>query len=286
MTGTATSTETGTESPPLVSVVIPVLRDTGPLGELLDLLPRGGRLEIIVVNGETGAPPDDALRALQARCPDVRWAECSVGRARQMNHGAALASARWLLFLHADSRLHRDWLDELERLDSAPGVVGGSYRFVLDSPAASARLIEWGVRQRVRWLGLAYGDQALFVRQEVFRALGGYRDLPVMEDIDLSRRLRRTGRVAHSSLPVLVSPRRWQRDGWWTRTAENVLLAVLFRMGASPRWLAGRYYGAAALVAYDCAGRREASGSRATSPLSSRRGADGSAHDERTGTGP
>jgi len=236
---------------PLVSVVIPVLREAELLGEALHGLSLSTKIEIIVVDGCMNDKPEAGMCALRKEFPGVRWVESIVGRARQMNAGAAVASGKWLLFLHADSRLHRNWIRELERIEHLNGVVGGSYRFVLNASERSARFIEWGVRQRVRWFGLAYGDQALFVKNEIFQALGGYRDLPVMEDIDLIRRLRRAGRLVHSSLPVLVSPRRWRRDGWWRRTVENIFLAALFYLGVSPHWLACRYYGTAAVSAYD-----------------------------------
>jgi rSAM/selenodomain-associated transferase 1 len=109
------------------------------------------------------------------------------------------------------------------------------------------------VRWRVRWLDLAYGDQALFVRRDAFHALGGYREWPLMEDVDLIRRLRRIGRLYHSSLAAVTSARRWERDGWWRRSAQNVLLQALFFAGASPLRLANRY-----LPHADTRARREA----------------------------
>ncbi len=109
----------------------------------------------------------------------------------------------------------------LRRLDEQPRIVGGSFRFALDSPARWARWIEWGVRIRVRLFDLAYGDQALFVRRTVFEELGGYRELPLMEDVDFIRRLRRRGRLEHADVPALTSARRWERDGWLRRTVEN-----------------------------------------------------------------
>jgi rSAM/selenodomain-associated transferase 1 len=122
-----------------------------------------------------------------------------------------------------------------------PDVVGGSFQFRLDSAAWQARLIEVAVDRRVRWLDLAYGDQALFVRRDVFDALGGYREWPLMEDVDFVRRLRQAGKLYHSPHPVLTSARRWERDGWWTRSAENVILQALFFAGVSPERLANWY---------------------------------------------
>ena len=164
------------------------------------------------------------------------------GRGAQMNDGARHARGRWLVFLHADTRLGAGWIDALRRLDEQPRIVGGSFRFALDSPARWARWIEWGVRIRVRLFDLAYGDQALFVRRTVFEELGGYRELPLMEDVDFIRRLRRHGHLEHADVPALTSARRWERDGWFRRTVDNVLLVALFLAGYPPERLARHYH--------------------------------------------
>jgi rSAM/selenodomain-associated transferase 2/rSAM/selenodomain-associated transferase 1 len=225
-------------SRPFVSIIVPTLDDTEPLARLLSALATGPEIEILVVNG---AASDRRLDALTANRPDVRFLSSAAGRGRQMNFGAWLAHGRWLVFLHADTRLPPNWLDELRRADRDRSVVGGSFRFQLDADAWQARCIERGVRWRVRWLDLAYGDQALFVRRDAFQALGGYRKWPLMEDADFVRRLRQLGRLYHSPLPVVTSARRWERDGWWRRSAENIAIQLLFFAGASPAWLARRY---------------------------------------------
>jgi rSAM/selenodomain-associated transferase 1 len=145
------------------------------------------------------------------------------------------------VFLHADTRLPPEWSDEIRRASTDPDVVGGSFRFRLDSSAWQARLIERAVERRVRWLDLAYGDQALFVRRDVFAAIGGYREWPLMEDVDFVRRLRQAGKLYHSPQPVLTSARRWERDGWWRRSAKNVVLQALFFAGVAPERLANWY---------------------------------------------
>jgi hypothetical protein len=97
------------------------------------------------------------------------------------------------------------------------------------------------VAARVRWFGLPYGDQALFVRRETFTALGGYQEMPLMEDVEFVRRMRRAGRLHHSTLPAITSARRWEADGWIRRSVENVMLLFLFLAGVSPARLAARY---------------------------------------------
>jgi rSAM/selenodomain-associated transferase 2/rSAM/selenodomain-associated transferase 1 len=226
---------------PLVSIVIPVWRDEGALTRALErLVPNTQQVEIIAA-GVLGEEQPYAV--LRERHPDVRWVSAPRGRASQMSAGAAVASGRWLLFLHADSQLPPDWLEVLRQADASAGTVMGAFRFALDSSDWRARVIETGVRLRVALFGLPYGDQALFVRNQTFRAIGGYRDLPLMEDVDLVRRIRKIGRLVHSPSPVLTSARRWERDGWLRRSAQNARLAIRFLFGAPPARLAQQYFG-------------------------------------------
>jgi rSAM/selenodomain-associated transferase 2 len=225
---------------PLVTVVIPVLDDTTALTSLLPTLPVDPSVQVVVVDGGDGR--DTASDALRERHPEIEWIRSARGRGVQMNAGAKRARGRWLVFLHADTRLGAGWLDLLRRLDGHPSIVGGSFRFALDSAARWARWIERGVRLRVRLFDLAYGDQALFARRDVFGELGGYMELPLMEDVDFVRRLRRRGRLEHADIPALTSARRWERDGWIRRTVENVALILLFLAGWSPARLARRYH--------------------------------------------
>ena len=228
---------------PLVSIVVPVLRDTPELAGLLDALQADRldpRVEIVAVNGDAA---DRSLDPLRRRTVGVRWVDSEPGRGRQMNAGARASSGRWLLFLHADARLGRGWLAALAAADDRPDVAGGAFRFTLASPHWAARIIEHGVAIRTRWLRLPYGDQAIFVRRERFDALGGYRPLGLMEDVDLVGRLRRRGRVWFPPVPVRVSARRWERDGWLRRTASNLALLVLYLAGVAPDRLARWYYG-------------------------------------------
>lgn len=222
---------------PPVSIVVPVLHDAEPLASLLAELPAADGLEVVVANG---APDDPALGPLRARYPDVLWVEAPAGRGRQMNAGAERATGTWLLFLHADARLGAGWRDELARA-AAAGCVGGCFRLAIESTSWQARVVEWGVGLRVRWLGLAYGDQGLFIRRDRFRALGGYRPMPLMEDADLVRRMRRAGRWHRAKVPVTVSARRWERDGWWRRTAANLWILTQYLAGRSPERLAASY---------------------------------------------
>jgi rSAM/selenodomain-associated transferase 2 len=225
----------------LVSIVIPVYRDTEALRALLaQLAPVPSEVEVIVVSaGEV----DDELRCIRMSRSDVMWIEASRGRGQQLNAGAAVASGRWLWFVHADSRLPARWLDAFDIIDrEAPTPVGGSFRFGLLSDAWQARLLERVVAVRTRWLGLPYGDQGIFARRTVFQQMGGYAAIPLMEDVDFVRRLTRTGTVRHLNVELRTSARRWVDEGWWRRSARNVATMGLYLAGVSPDRLAKRYY--------------------------------------------
>lgn len=222
----------------LVSIVVPVWRDTDALIALLNAMPPRPDTEVLVAT--TADAITDVERAVTGR-PDVRAISTRRGRGTQMNAGARHANGTWLLFLHADSRLAEGAVDEIISLSSDARTVGGSFRFALDASGWRPRLLEWGTAQRTRWLQLPYGDQGIFVRRSVFEHLGGYIDAPLMEDVDLVRRLRRMGRLHRSSRSVTTSARRWLRDGWFRRTFGNWLLLSLYFAGADPRRLARRY---------------------------------------------
>lgn len=224
---------------PFASVVIPVWRDADALEQTLRALPPHPDLEVIAA-----CVPGDEEEYVRTRAtrPDVRWVTAPRGRGAQMNAGASAARGAWLVFLHADSRLPPDWADVIRRGGARPEVVGGSFRLALDSRDWRARAIEWGVRARVAVFGLPYGDQAVFVRRAVFEAIGGFRDWPLMEDVDLVRRLKAAGQLCHASSVVITSARRWERDGWVRRSVVNMTLATRFILGVSPSRLAQRYF--------------------------------------------
>jgi rSAM/selenodomain-associated transferase 2 len=190
----------------LTSIIIPVYQDADALARTLQATDFSGA-EVIVAT----ATGDASVNALRAARPDLIWVSAPRGRARQMNAGAAIARGEWLVFLHADTHLPATWRDAIDRARADARVGLGCFRFALDSPSPAARVIEIGVRVRVRLLGLPYGDQALFVRREVLAELGGCSDLPIMEDVDLVRRLRARGRLFRASERAVTSARRWER---------------------------------------------------------------------------
>jgi rSAM/selenodomain-associated transferase 2 len=178
-----------------------------------------------------------SIAPLRALHPAVTWITAVRGRASQMNAAAAEATGDWIMFLHADTRLPSAWRDAIASAE-AHGRAAGCFRFALDAPGLLPRAIAVGVRLRCAIFGLPYGDQALFVRRDLFQSLGGYTIMSIMEDVDLVRRLKRHGGVMRSPLTAVTSARRWQRDGWIRRTIGNVVLIGMYCAGVGHTTLA------------------------------------------------
>lgn len=225
---------------PFVSIVIPVWQDEQPLARCLRHLTASSQVEVIVA---CALGEESRYRSIREIHPKLSWVLAPRGRGMQMNTGAAAASGRWLMFLHADCELPRDWPRVLVDADARNEIVAGAFRLTIDSRAWQARIIERAVRLRIALLGMPYGDQALFVRRRVFEMLGGYADLPLMEDIELVRRLKGVGRLVQSRSAVLASARKWERDGWFRRSGQNLYLAARFLSGEPPSRLAQTYFG-------------------------------------------
>ena len=162
------------------------------------------------------------------------------GRGGQLNRGAAACSADLLLFLHADTALPPGGV-ELARAAVAAGAVGGGFRVRFDVDRPAQRLGARLINLRTRMTRVPLGDQAQFVSAEAFRALGGYRDWPILEDLDFGRRLKRHGRVALVERPVTTAARRFVERGVVATVATNWLIWGLFFAGVSPHRLAGLY---------------------------------------------
>jgi rSAM/selenodomain-associated transferase 2 len=224
-----------------LSIVIPAL-DEAP--NLARLLPELGRqcpgAEIVVVDGGSR----DGSRAVVAGWPGVRWLASERGRARQMNAGARAATGDALLFLHADTRLPEGAAAAIAAALATPGVVGGRFDVRFDRERGLYRTIARLMNARSRLTGICTGDQGIFVRRDAFEAVGGYPAIPLMEDIELSRRLRRRGRLAALPLRVTTSARKWEREGALRTIGLMWMLRLLHASGVAPARLHRWYYGA------------------------------------------
>jgi rSAM/selenodomain-associated transferase 2 len=222
-----------------LAIVLPVLDEARNLERLLpELCARAPRSDVVVVDGGSG---DDSA-AVVGRHAGVRWLTGPRGRALQMNAGAGAAVGEVLLFLHADTRLPPDFADAIAVALEDPSVVGGRFDVRFDNPGAAFRMIATMMNVRSRLSGIFTGDQAIFVRRSIFESLGGYPAIPLMEDIELSRRLKQRGRVACLRERVTTSARKWERDGVLRTILLMWTLRFLYAVGVSPARLHRWYY--------------------------------------------
>ena len=216
-----------------ISVVIPTLDELPGVGLAIQSVVR--EAEVIVVDGGSKDGTVEAAAAAGAR---VVVAER--GRGCQLDRGARLAGGDWLVFLHADTRLQPGWAAALRALE--PSVVGGAFRFRVDSPRRVYRLIEAGVALRCRLFRLPYGDQGIFARRDVYQAIGGFPPFPLMEDLAFMRRLARAGRLAFPAVRALTSARSWERHGVVATTLRHWWLLTLYLAGRPPERLARMHF--------------------------------------------
>ena len=218
-----------------ISIVIPVLNEAIAIRAVLAQVLDRPNVEAIVVDGGS---EDDTVAI--AKTMGVKVISTTAGRARQMNAGAAVATGDILLFLHADTQLPPNFDCFVRQALQQPGTFAGAFELQIDAQLRGVGLIERMVNWRSRFLSMPYGDQAIFLKTSVFAELGGFPDLPIMEDFELIRRLKRLGPIAIVSAPVLTSGRRWQKLGVVKTTLINQLVIIGYFLGVPPselvRW--------------------------------------------------
>lgn len=221
-----------------LSVVIPALNAARELPGCLASLEEAGAGEVILVDGGS---TDGTVALAESR--GLHVIASPRGRGLQLRTGGEAAHGEWLLFLHADTRLAAGWAKEAAAFMADPNNRDRAavFRFALDDPADQARRVERLADWRARRLGLPYGDQGLLLSRDFYRALGGFKPLPLMEDVELVRRIGRR-RLAFLESQAVTSAERYRRGGWWGRPARNACLLGAYFLGCPPRLLA-RLYG-------------------------------------------
>lgn len=224
---------------PTLSIIVPVLNEAAviePVLRALQALRRQGHELVVADGGSVDATAELALP----------WADQVIaaprGRARQMNAGAAVSRGEWLWFVHVDSVVAPAIVEQLLEATRGP-VTWGRFDVRLSGTARALRLVERLMNHRSRLTGIATGDQAIFVRRRVFEAVGGFSEIPLMEDIALSRRLKAFDRPVCLPGPLVTSSRRWEQNGIWRTIFLMWRLRLAYFLGADPQRLHARYYG-------------------------------------------
>jgi rSAM/selenodomain-associated transferase 2 len=228
------------EMKPLISVVIPVYQETAVINRTLCHLTAhnpASRFEVILSDGH----PEGTTLAVVSD-PQVIKVASPLGRGVQMNAGAARAKGDVLLFLHADTFLETGALEKIAGVFDRGHMAAGAFRLAIRSPKWVFRIIEFGVQLRTRLIRLPYGDQAIFSSKAIFECVGGFPDIPVMEDVAFMRRIRKKkGRIVLIDARAFTSPRRWESEGILYCTLRNWMLMILFACNVPTAALA-RFY--------------------------------------------
>ena len=221
-----------------LSIIVPSLNAAAGLGRCLHAVNLAGRFEVIVADGGSRDGTIDLAKRLGGRV-----LSCEAGRGAQLAAGAAQSRGEWLLFLHADTVLIPGWGAEATRFIANPENAkrAAAFRFALDDESKSARWLEAMVNWRCRALGLAYGDQGLLIARRFYDELGGFRPLPLMEDVDLIRRIG-CKRLTLFDTAAVTSAARYRKQGYVFRPLRNLLCLMLYYVGA-PMPLILRLYG-------------------------------------------
>ncbi len=218
-----------------VSVIIPTLNEEIALPRLLDALrTMYDTVEIVVTDGGSS----DRTGEL-AKCADL-WVATAKGRGLQQRAGAAMATGDVLWFLHADSIPNPNSVSAIRQALANPATLGGNFTLRFDGDRPAARTLS-RIYPLLRTLGLCYGDSGIFVRRKVYDAVGGFRPLPLFEDVDLVRRLRQAGNFERLPCVINTSCRRFEHRNFLGLFAQWTVLQILYWLGASPDWLARRY---------------------------------------------
>lgn len=224
---------------PMISIIIPTLNEAENIDRCMKaVLAESSDFEVIIADGGSS----DNTKTIVSGYPGVKIVDFRKGRGIQMNSGALAATGDVLLFLHADTRLEQGWAKSIMETLRKETFIGGAFTFAIDNYAWQYRIIETWVRLRCSLFKLPYGDQAIFVRKNVFTLMRGYKDIPLMEDVDFIKRLRKMGRTIILNKKAFTSERRWENKGLLKTIFINQITMLLYKLGVSPERLFRLYY--------------------------------------------
>jgi len=223
-----------------LSIIVPVLHEGERINDLIEFLNRldsDKNIEIIIVDG---AQEQDTLKAIHAN--NAVQISSETGRAKQMNAGASVAHGEILIFLHADTELPSLAFKKIQSFIKRKENVAGAFDLGIKSNKFIFKVIGNLASIRSRLNRIPFGDQSIFIRREYFNRIGGYKQIPLMEDVDLMRRIKRSGdKIQIFYDRVMTSPRRWEKEGVVYCTLRDWTLQMLYLLGIPPDWLAKFY---------------------------------------------
>jgi rSAM/selenodomain-associated transferase 2 len=221
---------------PAISIIIPTLNEAASIATTMKSARACTGVEIIVADGRSSDGTGEMAKGLGARLLTVTG-----GRAKQVNAGAMAASSEVLLFLHGDTRLPAGFDKHVMNLLTMPDTAAGAFTLGIDGPEIGLRLIEKLANFRSRFFQMPYGDQAIFLRASLFRSIGGFPEVPIMEDFIFMQRVKKEGKVVIAPIAVTTSSRRWKELGILKTTLINQAVLLAYFLGSDHERLA-RWY--------------------------------------------
>jgi len=219
-----------------ISIIIPTFNEEDFIVPLLEYLSGlDPRIELIVADGFSS---DDTVQLAQSHAKVI---QCQLGRGLQMNAGAEIASGNILWFIHADCYPHTDAIKAMQHALDTRGIVGGAFEYNIDQPGFFFRLTEYTSNYKNHLLNLFFGDMGIFVRHAIFDKMGGYKNIPLMEDMDFCKRLKHQGKVMILPQRIMTSARRWRQEGIMKNMIRNWIMQIAWCCGVSPEKLT-RWY--------------------------------------------
>jgi len=219
-----------------ISVIIPALNEADNIAKTIQRAASPATREIIVVDGGS----QDSTKHIASSC-GAKVYQSPPGRAHQMNFGARKASGDIFLFLHSDTLLPEKFYLQINKVVNQPDTAAGAFLFKLDISGPGPRLIEFFTNLRSRFWQLPYGDQAIFTTHQNFNTVGGYPEVPILEDVLLIKKLKKLGGIKTTSKAVITSGRRWQKLGLVKTTLINQKIMLGHLFGLSPQFLKSWY---------------------------------------------